>query len=443
MNMKNKKLLKRGISVAAAFAMALGIAAAPAYRLEVSASSSITEKQDKIKELEERNKEIDSQISNISGEISENKELQALWLEKLNVAKDQVDNYNNLLYLKEQDISAKQADITALDLQITAKEQDIDQKQREIAELEAKNEENLKKFGEVLRALYMTENSDIFSVLAESNDIYDMLVRTKMMINVTDQNERMMEELQTSIKDTENKIAQLEEDKMQLQSYHTKLEQDMDALEAAKADLLGQQAEASKLSAEYTQNYNTYSTLISDFQDKQQQLQSEKKANAAEIADYEKQIQREIQQAQQNSNQVYQQGEWLWPVDPKFHYLTTLFGYDDWRKGNHSGIDIGDGGINGTNVYASKAGVVITAKDTYIPGYSYGKYVVIDHGDGYSTLYGHCSAIYVTVGQQVERGEVIAAVGNTGWSTGPHMHFEVRVNGIAQDPFNYVKKHWL
>lgn len=443
MNMKNKKLLKRGISVAAAFAMALGIAAAPAYRLEVSASSSITEKQDKIKELEERNKEIDSQISNISGEISENKELQALWLEKLNVAKDQVDNYNNLLYLKEQDISAKQADITALDLQITAKEQDIDQKQREIAELEAKNEENLKKFGEVLRALYMTENSDIFSVLADSNDIYDMLVRTKMMINVTDQNERMMEELQASIKDTENKIAQLEEDKMQLQSYHTKLEQDMDALEAAKADLLGQQAEASKLSAEYTQNYNTYSTLISDFQDKQQQLQSEKKANAAEIADYEKQIQREIQQAQQNSNQVYQQGEWLWPVDPKFHYLTTLFGYDDWRKGNHSGIDIGDGGINGTNVYASKAGVVITAKDTYIPGYSYGKYVVIDHGDGYSTLYGHCSAIYVTVGQQVERGEVIAAVGNTGWSTGPHMHFEVRVNGIAQDPFNYVKKHWL
>lgn len=443
MNMKNKKLLKRGISVAAAFAMALGIAAAPAYRLEVSASSSITEKQDKIKELEERNKEIDSQISNISGEISENKELQALWLEKLNVAKDQVDNYNNLLYLKEQDISAKQADITALDLQITAKEQDIDQKQREIAELEAKNEENLKKFGEVLRALYMTENSDIFSVLAESNDIYDMLVRTKMMINVTDQNERMMEELQASIKDTENKIAQLEEDKMQLQSYHTKLEQDMDALEAAKADLLGQQAEASKLSAEYTQNYNTYSTLISDFQDKQQQLQSEKKANAAEIADYEKQIQREIQQAQQNSNQVYQQGEWLWPVDPKFHYLTTLFGYDDWRKGNHSGIDIGDGGINGTNVYASKAGVVITAKDTYIPGYSYGKYVVIDHGDGYSTLYGHCSAIYVTVGQQVQRGEVIAAVGNTGWSTGPHMHFEVRVNGIAQDPFNYVKKHWL
>lgn len=443
MNMKNKKLFRRGVSIAAALAIALGIAASPSNRFEVSASSSITEKQDKIKELENRNKEIEQQIANITGEISESKELQALWLEKINLAKDQVDNYAHLLYLKEQDISAKQADITALDLQITAKEQEIEQKQREIADMKALNEENLVKFGEVLRALYMTENSDIFSVLAESSDIYDLLVRTKMMINITDQNERMMEELQASIKDTEAKIAQLEDDERQLQDYHLKLEQDMRELEAAKQDLLDKQAEAGRLSDEYTQNYNTYSTLISDFQNKQLQLQSEKKANAAEIADYEKQIQREIQQAQQNSNQVYQQGEWLWPVEPRFHFLTTYFGYDSWRKGNHSGIDIGDGGINGTDVYASKSGVVITAKDTYIPGYSYGKYVVIDHGDGYSTLYGHCSAIYVTVGQQVNQGDVIAAVGNTGWSTGPHMHFEVRVNGIAQDPFNYVKKHWL
>ena len=443
MNIKSRMLLKRGVGIVTALALTLGIAAAPSERLEVSASSSITEKQDKIKELEERNKEIDNQIANISGEISENKELQDLWLSKINLAKDQVDNYNNLLYLKEQDISAKQADITALDLQITAKEQEIEQKQRDIAALEVENEENLEKFGEVLRALYMTENSDIFSVLAESSDIYDLLVRTKMMINVTDQNERMMEELQASIKDTEAKIAQLEDDEQQLQAYHKKLEDDMSALEAAKTDLLDKQAEASKLSDEYTQNYNTYSALISDFQNRQQQLQSEKKANAAEIADYEKQIQREIQQAQQNSNQVYQQGDWMWPVELQFHYLTTYFGYDSWRNGNHSGIDIGDGGINGTNVYASKSGTVITAKDTYTPGYSYGKYVVIDHGDGYSTLYGHCSAIYVSVGQQVNQGDVIAAVGNTGWSTGPHMHFEVRVNGVAQDPFNYVKKHWL
>lgn len=438
----NTKVIKRAVSAAVAAALAVGIAAAPVGRFNVSASSSITEKQDKIKELEERNKEIDSQIANISGEISENKELQALWMDKINLAKDQVDNYNHLLYLKEQDISAKQADINALNLQISAKEEDIRQKEKEIAELKQLNEENLKKFGEVIRALYMTQNSDIFSVLAESSDIYDLLVRTKLMTNVSEQNEKMMEELQASIKSAEDKIAQLEKAKEQLQSYHSKLERDMEELEEEKSDLLDKQAEANRASLEYGEMYDKYSQLISDFQSMQAQLNNEKKANSAEIAEYEKQIQREIQQAQQGSSQVYQQGEWGWPVELKFHYLTTYFGYDSCRGGHHSGIDIGDGGINRTNVYASKAGTVITAKNNYIDGYSYGKYVVIDHGDGYSTLYGHCSEILVSVGQVVEKGDVIALVGSTGWSTGPHMHFEVRVNGIAQDPFNYVKKHW-
>ena len=65
-------------------------------------------------------------------------------------------------------------------------------------------------------------------------------------------------------------------------------------------------------------------------------------------------------------------------------------------------------------------------------------YVVIDHGNGYQTLYAHCSAIYVSVGQKVNKGDVIAAVGSTGWSTGPHLHFEVRKDGARQDPLAYV-----
>ncbi|MCH5200681.1 MAG: M23 family metallopeptidase, partial [Oscillospiraceae bacterium] len=171
-----------------------------------------------------------------------------------------------------------------------------------------------------------------------------------------------------------------------------------------------------------------------------EKLEQEKKANAKEVEEYEKQIQEEIRKAQQGSSQVYQDGEWWYPLDSKHNVVTTYFGYDDWRSGNHSGVDLWSGSINGANIYASKSGTVITAKTDYIPGYSYGKYVVIDHGNGYSTLYGHCSAIYVTVGQQVNQGDVIAAVGTTGWSTGPHLHFEVRINGIAQNPFNYITR---
>ena len=141
-----------------------------------------------------------------------------------------------------------------------------------------------------------------------------------------------------------------------------------------------------------------------------------------------------------DSTQVYDDGEWIYPLDWTHTLITTYFGYDDWRSGNHSGVDLCGGNVYGANIYASKTGTVIKAKTDYIPGYSYGMYVVIDHGSGYSTLYGHCSAIYVYEGQQVEQGDVIAAVGSTGWSTGPHLHFEVRIDGSAQDPFGYIPK---
>ncbi|MBD5105218.1 MAG: peptidoglycan DD-metalloendopeptidase family protein [Ruminococcaceae bacterium] len=406
--------------------------------VRAATSTSITDKQDKIKELQNRNNQIDNEIASIDDNISDNEHLQDLAFEKLNNAKDELDTYNNLLYDMEQDIDAKQADINALDIQIAAKEEDIRQKKKDIEFLEAENEKNLEKFGDMLHALYITENSDIFAVLSDSSDIYDLLVRTKLVMNVTEQNDKLMKELKQSLADAEDMLAQLEQDAADLETFHTKLDNDMKELEDKKAGLTEKQKEAQEASDKFNNEYDYYSSVIDNFEYRQSQLKNEKAANREEIEDYEKQIQREIMLAQQNSNQTYQQGDWLWPVDTRFHYITTRFGYDSWRNGNHNAIDIGDGGINGTNIYASKSGVVITAKDTYIPGYSYGKYIVIDHGDGYSTLYAHCSAIYVTVGQSVNQGDVIGAVGSTGWSTGPHLHFAVNVNGVPQDPFNYV-----
>ena len=104
----------------------------------------------------------------------------------------------------------------------------------------------------------------------------------------------------------------------------------------------------------------------------------------------------------------------------------------------HKGVDIGEGGIYGDSVLASKAGTVIVAETSYIPGYSYGMYVVVDHGCGYTTTYAHLSDVYVYVGQEVAQGESLGAVGSTGYSTGPHLHFEIRLNGEPENPFNYV-----
>ncbi len=117
----------------------------------------------------------------------------------------------------------------------------------------------------------------------------------------------------------------------------------------------------------------------------------------------------------------------VWPVDGP---ITSSFGLRWGRM--HEGIDIGVG--FGTPIRAAAAGTVIHAG--WLGGY--GNLVVVDHGGGLSTAYGHQQEIYVSSGQQVDQGTVLGEVGSTGNSTGPHLHFEVRVNGSAVDPLGYL-----
>lgn len=119
-------------------------------------------------------------------------------------------------------------------------------------------------------------------------------------------------------------------------------------------------------------------------------------------------------------------------IKPISGTVTSRFG-SRWGS-NHKGIDIG--AAKGTKIKASAGGTVVTSSYGYNGGY--GNYVVISHGNGIETAYGHCSELYVKVGQKVSQGDVIAAVGNTGRSYGNHLHLEIRVNGVAQNPQNYL-----
>lgn len=119
-------------------------------------------------------------------------------------------------------------------------------------------------------------------------------------------------------------------------------------------------------------------------------------------------------------------------IKPISGTVTSRFG-SRWGS-NHKGIDIG--AAKGTKIKASAGGTVVTSSYGYNGGY--GNYVVISHGNGIETAYGHCSELYVKVGQKVSQGDVIAAVGNTGRSYGNHLHLEIRLNGVAQNPQNYL-----
>ena len=129
-------------------------------------------------------------------------------------------------------------------------------------------------------------------------------------------------------------------------------------------------------------------------------------------------------------------GTFIWPFDQAYP-ITSPFSYrisPIWGSSElHTGLDIG--APYGTTIRASAAGRVLVSE--FNTG-GYGNYVVIDHGGGYSTLYGHASLNLVQAGQTVAQGQAIAQVGSTGWSTGPHLHFEIRINNAPVDPAAYV-----
>ncbi len=136
--------------------------------------------------------------------------------------------------------------------------------------------------------------------------------------------------------------------------------------------------------------------------------------------------------AESGSGSGVASGNFIWPF-PHTHSITS---YMEWRWGRmHNGIDIAGGGDYGEPFIAADGGTVVWSGND---GGGYGNYVMIDHGNGYMTVYGHASALACSTGDYVSQGQTIGYVGSTGNSTGPHLHFEIRLNGDYQDPLNYV-----
>lgn len=413
----------------------IGTSGLPSY-----ADDSIEDLEQKIAAKKQEIEEYDRKIAETKGNIADSEELQDYYWGKVVAQQEQINLLNNKLYAKEEEIGAKEEEIGAKEVEIADTEVRIADKISEIAALDAQNRENIYKFGQIIRTMYINDTDDVLSVLAGSADFYDIFVQTEIRNSADQQNLDFMNSLLADIHRLEDEQAQLEADKSQL-------ELDKAGLEKEKRDLIGERTEldeqrkyASQLSESYNAEYNSATAQIQDYEARIARLDQQKKVSRGEIEAYQAEIDEIIRQAQlaASGTVVYDDGEWHWPLDRKYHMITTYFGYSEYHGGSHGAVDIGNGGINGANIYAMKGGEVIVAKTTYRAGYDYGMYVVIDHGNGYQSLYAHCSAIYVTVGQMVSQGEVVAAVGSTGWSTGPHLHFEIRKDGSRVDPLSYV-----
>ncbi len=307
-------------------------------------------------------------------------------------------------------ISLTQEQIKVLEDKIAVLTESIAEKEEEISALEAEIAENYDQYKQRLVALYRAGNPTALGVVLGAGNFSDFLMQSEMLKRMAGHDQELLDGLAADKADLEEKKAALNSEKEEQDASKTEVE-------TLKSQLNTQ------LSQTNTQIHNI-SALEAELQADKAAFQKKMAAIQAEIDDIYSQI---------VSNGDYVGGVLAWPV-PGFKTITSEFG---WRFGGsdyHTGFDISGSGVNGKSIVAANSGTVAFVKYGTT---GYGRYLIIDHGGGYTTLYAHCSEILVEVGDYVSRGEAIAKVGSTGWSTGPHLHFEVRVNGVAKNPRNY------
>ena len=334
-----------------------------------------------------------------------------------------------------QEIQLSHQKINALDDEIAEKTKQIDAKNAEI-------EENMDILRQRIKTIYIAGEVSSLEIILGAKDFSDFLDKVQLVKSVSTHDEELINEIQAQ-------LDQISEEKEALQLDKVELEEEEKNLKAKQDEL----------NTLLDENKETLANLQESANDTLQQLTlTEEQISQldAELQEYYRQ-----QQAQQNQNNNNNNnnnnnptptpspappsgGGYVWPC-PGFYNLTSR--YEEWRGYyNHGAIDIASGGIMGASVVAADSGTVV-ATNTGCPhnwgkNYScgcsggYGNYVWINHGNGKETVYAHLTSVFVSTGQYVSAGQPLGTVGSTGHSTGAHLHFETRYNGVKYDPMS-------
>ena len=324
---------------------------------------------------------------------------------------------------KENDLA--QQEIELVKEQITAYDQQIEDKGVELEAAKQEEEAQTVRFRSCVRHLEEYGQMSYIAILLEATSLSDLLARMDMVGEVIAYNKQVQADMTAAREKVETVKAELEDARTELQDKQSELETKQVALQQKVS-------EANALLASLESDINAYKSVHDQYEQQQKNVQSQIDKQVEEL--------RRQEEANKNNNPGYDPGKangstgtMMWP---SCHYITSQFG---WRyhpiyqtQKYHSGVDIG--ASYGATIVAADGGTIITAGSVS----GYGNCVVINHGNGITTLYGHMSSIAVSVGQKVSKGQTIGYVGSTGNSTGPHLHWEVTVNGVRQNPLNYA-----
>lgn len=358
----------------------------------------------KVDDLRDKQDEVGDAIDESKGQV---KGLVGT-LEEMNAAVLELDHQ----------MAAKQLEIDDYQAQTVAKQAEIELAKAALDEAlldQAKYKEEVLKR---IKVMYEYGDSGFISVLLEAGNLTDFFTRLEYLTQILNYDDHMFEKLEDIQTDIENKKAQLELEEANLE--HLKAEADLQ-----KSQLENLYIEKKIQMDKIEQDKELLLAQI-------ERLEEEEEALNREI---ELEIEREKERLRKlNKQLVFKDGTFKWPV-PGYYSISSPFGTRtspiSGRTEFHNGLDIP--APKSTEIMAAASGIVITSRWSS----SYGNVIVISHGSGYATLYAHNSKLLVGVGDAVVKGEVIALVGSTGWSTGNHLHFGVQVDGAWVNPANY------
>lgn len=357
---------------------------------ENNISNTATDLQTQRSELQNQLDEANGQLEDVQSNLSENLQ--------------QVEKLDSRIETAEKELAEQESKITEL-------KESISQLETELNTITEKYDKQVELFKQRMVAIYIAGDTQYLDVLLNSSSLSDFISSYYIISQLTQIDEELINNLETKKKSMDLSMQKLENEKKELATIvenQTRTTRTLQNTKKMRENFIAKLSDEEKNLQEKIDEINQQYDIVN------QQI---------------------LALAQQGIDTAYIGGELEWPV-PGYTRITSKFAMRvnpiTGQYKLHTGVDIG--APEGANFVAANDGIVVKAELNA----AYGNMVIIDHGGGISTLYAHGSAILVEVGQSVKRGDSILKVGSTGYSTGPHAHFEVRINGVATDPLPYI-----
>lgn len=345
-----------------------------------------------------------SQLSDVEGSIKESKK-------ELELTKQEKEEIQKELRSLDEIIVKVEEELNEINKELESKEEELSDSEEALEIAIQEREDQYENAKDRIESMYKNQKIGYIQIVFASKNFWEMINRMEYIRQIAECDKMILERIQNKQEEVATRTEQLDEEKQSISLLYKE-----------------QVGVKSKLQTTRKQKDIVLEQLGQD----EERLQAQIK----DMIEISSELEKEVQKLIKESNLKYTGGKFLWPVpgfyrissdySPRIHPISGKYAF-------HTGIDIP--ASFGVPVVASAAGKVITAG--WVRGY--GNTIMIDHGSGYVTLYAHNSSLTVSVGEMVERGSQIAKIGSTGYSTGNHCHYEVRLNGAHQNPHKFLK----